>query len=87
VSAIFWRNDHGGTARWRAICSAVRAWYSALSRRITSVMAHPLLFRLQAGLARQRAPFRNLGFDVSSKLRRAAADHLGALRRTQTTGP
>src|SRR5215472_16898117 len=80
VSAIFWRRDHGGSGRWRSICSLVRAWYSVLSRMITSLMSRRLLsYRLYAGLACQRGPFRNLGRNISSQLGRAIADHLGAL--------
>src|SRR5262245_60499360 len=80
VSAIFWRSDQGGSARWRSIWSVVREWYSAFSRMITSVMSRRLLsLGLHAGLARQRCPFRDLGRHISRQLGWAVADHLGAL--------
>src|SRR6516165_3363809 len=80
VSAIFWRSDQGGTARCRSICWVVRVWYSALSRMMTSDMSFAsLLFRLDASLARQRRPFRNLARDIGGKLGLAVADDLGTL--------
>src|SRR5436190_22872955 len=80
VSAIFWRSDQGGTARWRSICSLVRAWYAVLSRMIASLMSRRLLsVGLHGGLPRQRSPFRDLGRNIGGQLRRAVADHLGAL--------
>src|SRR5262249_58168654 len=76
VSAIFWRSDQGGSVRWRSIWSVVRAWYSAFSRMITSVMARRLLsLGLHAGLAHQRCPFRDLGRHISGQLGWAVSDH------------